>query len=76
MYACRSDAFLCKGSRSGRSNIGSFFSMFEPLVSMIFSTWVYRYHLTAKVILGCVLVLFAVFFIAVSDYRERIQGEA
>lgn len=68
--------FFAKGVDRVGATSAAFFSMFEPLVSMIFSTWVYRYHLTAKVILGCVLVLFAVFFIAVSDYRERIQGEA
>ena len=49
----------------------AFFSLFEPLTSMVVSTVVYHYSLGPGTLLGCCLVLAAVLFVALSDREEQ-----
>ena len=70
MFAVATAAFA-RGVEIVGATSASFFSLFEPMISMIVSTLIYHYQLTGKTILGCVLAILAVLCIAWADHRKE-----
>ena len=54
------------GVRRIGSQTASFFSMLEPLVSVVFSSFLYRYTLSRRILIGCCLVLASMLFMSLA----------
>lgn len=65
-------AFFFAGSvkRIGASRV-AFFSLFEPITSMVFSTLVYHYSFSMITVFGCILSLAAILMTCVDGRKER-----
>lgn len=60
-------AFFARGIDRVGGTSASFFSLFEPLTSLVVSTLVLSYRLRWTTMLGCCLILLAVLFVSLSD---------
>lgn len=70
LFSVASTSFLIGVQRIGPS-LTSFFSLLEPIGSVIFSTLIFGYLLSRITVWGCVIAILAVFLISVHTYRER-----
>lgn len=70
-------AALCFAAGVDRvgGTVASFFSLFEPLTSMIVSTILYHYRFTWVMLLGCVLSLTAIVLVSLGDHKSSSVSE-
>jgi drug/metabolite transporter (DMT)-like permease len=54
----------------------SFFSLLEPITSMVFSTLLYHYAFAATTLFGCLLSMAAILLISFGDRRKKRQDAA
>ena len=60
------------GVRRIGAQTASFFSLLEPLVSVVFSSLLFHYTLTRRILIGCGLVLASILFIALAGlFKDR-----
>lgn len=55
--------------RIGASS-AAFFSLFEPITSLVFSTLLYHYAFTERTIIGCIISLVAIVLVCIGNARE------
>lgn len=51
--------------------LAAFFSLMEPMGSVIFSTLIFRYDMSALTVIGCAVAILAVLLISINSYREE-----